>query len=744
MPKALTNPIGLEAPTGVKLVRVGSVNGHTHAFDPEAGGLLCRSGKGRRGKPIELFGTDARQVTCYRCQKLLRYSDLLPRTFSPSHPEPRGDWPGNRDLHLQLPGGRHESRYKTGNFDRISTETQTRLDDTNEPEGRRTQSPETLAEVERREPIAKKLSQQIRSGLDTYRAGRPELTVPSVPTLLVSAGVPIKPANILVARKAGKTIVSKPPGISVPLKAVMRSSLTTDEAGRPSAPLGSLRLKGSDLVATIDGQPWPISRIRIETAGEEGDSATLLTASELGSRLMQWQRAHLEGAEFLDKLLSDLDMAARSFLSEPAESPVLTIFFVSGKAKKQRSISLGEHSNFLPVGARVLAIEYRSLRDVSLEELPRLLARLSLRKKREGRKLPRLTAVARSNPSVILAPTEQDGLAALFVGPDGKLKADAKPIPVPGQPGKVYVWSQAKKAVVTTTPARAAAWAQAGARARVAWGSAPTASSATPSIALENTMSRARHNMAGRPGLHGLPTIPVGRSKKAKGFAQMSAAQLAADGSQGAIAELTRRQASRGLRAKKKRPASRASVIMAPRRPAKANRGEGMKVDWNFADDYGQRFAPQYDPFGLDIGQFGAQKFVPVNRRNPKKKAPAKKSRAKKPASPKAAAWRQTFAAISRRAQQIQAQRSCHYKTAFDQASQEIRGGARARANGLALTNGLGYGGLAFTNPKGGMTVSRFPGDCCVCGQTMVPGSQICDSGMRGPKGGVKMKHGSC
>lgn len=255
-------------------------------------------------------------------------------------------------------------------------------------------------------------------------------------------------------------------------------------------------------------------------------------------------------------------------------------------------------------------------------------------------------------------------------------------------------------------------------------------------------MSRARNNMAGRPGLHGLPTIPVGRSKKAKSFAQLSAAQLAADGSAAALAELHRREASRGLRAKKKRPASRASVIMAPRRPAKTNRGEGMKVDWDFADDYGQRFAPVYDPFGMDIGQFGAQSSIPVNRRNPAKKAPAKR-KAKKPASPKAAAWRQQFAAISRRAQQIQSQRSCHYKTAFDQARKEL-GGGRARANGLgygglALTNGL-----AFTNPKGGMTVSRFPGDCAICGGVMVPGTQICDSGLRGPKGGKLMKHGDC
>jgi hypothetical protein len=49
-------------------------------------------------------------------------------------------------------------------------------------------------------------------------------------------------------------------------------------------------------------------------------------------------------------------------------------------------------------------------------------------------------------------------------------------------------------------------------------------------------------------------------------------------------------------------------------------------------------------------------------------------------------------------------------------------------------------------NPAGGgVKVARFPGTCAVCGGDFVPRQdRINDSGLRGPKGGVKMKHESC
>ena len=42
----------------------------THILNPATGGLLCASGTGRAGGKQQLFVSDARNITCYRCGKL--------------------------------------------------------------------------------------------------------------------------------------------------------------------------------------------------------------------------------------------------------------------------------------------------------------------------------------------------------------------------------------------------------------------------------------------------------------------------------------------------------------------------------------------------------------------------------------------------------------------------------------------------------------------------------------------------
>lgn len=54
---------------GALLVRVGLEGEHTHIYDPETGAHLCRSGI-KKGKVPPLYQSDAKYVTCYRCQKL--------------------------------------------------------------------------------------------------------------------------------------------------------------------------------------------------------------------------------------------------------------------------------------------------------------------------------------------------------------------------------------------------------------------------------------------------------------------------------------------------------------------------------------------------------------------------------------------------------------------------------------------------------------------------------------------------
>ncbi len=58
----------------------------------------------------------------------------------------------------------------------------------------------------------------------------------------------------------------------------------------------------------------------------------------------------------------------------------------------------------------------------------------------------------------------------------------------------------------------------------------------------------ARRNMAGRPGKFGLPTVPVGKGKKAKALAQLPLSELVKLSSVSAKKEIARRTASRHLR----------------------------------------------------------------------------------------------------------------------------------------------------------------------------------------------------
>jgi hypothetical protein len=78
-PQALPNPIGYPKPANTELVRVGTGE-MVHVYSPSTKDILCQSGKnaGRRNpdgtqnrKKKEFFKSDATQVTCYRCSKLL-------------------------------------------------------------------------------------------------------------------------------------------------------------------------------------------------------------------------------------------------------------------------------------------------------------------------------------------------------------------------------------------------------------------------------------------------------------------------------------------------------------------------------------------------------------------------------------------------------------------------------------------------------------------------------------------------
>lgn len=79
---ARRNPLGLEAPPGIQLVQVGEHGKFVHMYDPVSKMHACKSGKnaGRGGKsgamlnperPLKLYKAKSKNITCYRCAKLL-------------------------------------------------------------------------------------------------------------------------------------------------------------------------------------------------------------------------------------------------------------------------------------------------------------------------------------------------------------------------------------------------------------------------------------------------------------------------------------------------------------------------------------------------------------------------------------------------------------------------------------------------------------------------------------------------
>ena len=753
MTRARQNPLGTEAPAGVRVVRVGD-GAHTHvhleATDRRPAGLLCGSGIGKRGRgknprPIELFDSKARFVTCYRCQKLLRGAPdggpLLRQVFYPSHPEkgfvptkarleagPDGQ-PLGRRLHLQIKGGHRETRapgepdpQTKRSFQPISPKTEKRLfekdPDTGlyEIPGVRTQAVETRGYLDRRESEEGILTGKIRTGLNVYRAqesgtrlddeGEPEqtasLNVPFSAAPLISAGVPKKPAEILVERARGAIFVAgaeKARALPKDMRLLLGfiigiphiDTVTGTGGKRTELHLGAGDgLKVQSIILVGPKRPNGLSlRTKLFDADDFSDEhfEQLRSARRRASAFSEKDF----NQTFATSFWRDLDEAVRQ---KGSADSILLIRLSAGTINEERQISLREHSNFQGVEASKAEPEYRSLRDVSLSELPRLLARLALRRSEvKGRRLPPV----RSNPDRVRTNPMTNMIDILAEPEDGTHRRRPKPgamVPVPGKPGRVYVWSGKKQMIVETSERRAAAWGRIG--------------------------------DAGRENAEGL----------------------------------------------------RAAASASPRQTPESE-SESDHPEINIAQE--NPSMARYNPYGA------------LALENPRG---ANKSKAKKPSSPKAAAWRTMFGQITRRAQAIQASSGCQYKRAFDQARAELQG---SRANpfrrnpdeieemerhfdpdsrvlelgpqlfhpdyfGHRAESRLGMSvpprwsqyeqvegpfGAGATipanrrNPKG-VTVSRFPGTCCVCGREMARGSQICDSGMRGPKGGKKMKHVGC
>lgn len=584
-----------------------------------------------------------------------RVAECAPYTHLPWDQRPAGC---KRLLHDMLPGGRQTQRAvsashplrKYGRKARSSRKlseytdpvpplipsTHTRWAGPEPPFGARTQSAKTRGNAKgkrakRTDEVV--LAQQIAGAIARYRQGQAQaalgVLVPNLPHPLVAAGMPAKAASILAARAKGQWYSA----VAVP---TAPPSIEQQIVGGLGAPL---QIHGFEIsINTPDGPAVLQELSLVSTDDDLGLFSDLIDAEEVKEAHERWKRgggwrtgleeeaprsyhAPTDDPRFLSGIMRGVEGRIRDTRAEWGSVPVdIEAIFSRGGKTFERKFSLREHSKSGAPGASAFSVEYRTLENVSLSELPYLLARLSLRKKRKGRtskpfQAPRARK-AKKNPSM----ADDNQLAEM-------LKASGGSIPVPGKPGRVYYYSNRRKAVVETSAARAKSW--------IAIGEAGKA--ARSALKREALQAYAEEGMGREPRLLREPVAP-----------RLETAPLP----RAKVPPMTRR-ARRDL----VNPA-----LENPHMP-------------HYADDEDFWFE-QYSQ-----GPYGGQQAIPSARRNAGKRR--KKQKVK---SPKLKAWRAEFGQIASRAHAIRAAKGCSLKAAFAQAKAETYR-APARANGSALQN---------------------------------------------------------
>lgn len=408
--KARLNPYGAPAPAGVDVVRVGQGQ-HTHVFNPETGMHLCNSGKnagrgGPSGAVPTLYRSDANFVTCYRCAKLLginarisraqtnppyhckelplRRQGIMCRDFGPGYStEDRAAYVAwlkkcreladddeayeaqgcKREGHIYTPYGRIKQRFPDNPTKGMSRPTMVKLAGSRPPFSHRTQSEKAYTYAVSSKVPGESPEKQIERAIAKYVGKGPAFIVPKSASSLIAAGFPEKAAHMLVQRAAGREFyiereVKKVPSL---LMHIVNQIGELDTIGhdvfllREDAVLQEIRLGNAS-----------ITRARIEQAHDAGDWTNIVD-------------------------LFDAWLPSRLRWATTQKKPVLLTFrYVRGPKARQTftlHVAPGEHSKSLARPHKVTPADYKDFRNVTLGELPSLLARLSGRKRRRGRRL---------------------------------------------------------------------------------------------------------------------------------------------------------------------------------------------------------------------------------------------------------------------------------------------------------------------------------------------------------------------
>lgn len=667
----------------------------------------------------------------------------------------------------------------------------------------------------------------ITRAIDRYRQKQPRgelgFAVPRSEWPLIQAGMPKKAARILVARAGGRFYPDVPYTrmVATPLLSSVQEVLGPlevfydEDADGVKVPIVQVRSRTrteagyiAELSVREGGVPAEKARasILVEWDGIQQAYQRWVESVKASrpARTAGWRAGRHSGSTGGYNAAEDDPLFLRDFFNEVLTREVVkqaeawkspqvvieTIFDPSGM-EFDAPFSAGEHSKLGQYEALPSEVDYRSLQNVSLSDLPRLLVRLSSRKKRKGRKLKPLST-ARNNPRM----AKHSDNSILHIVFEKAYAPEPELIPVPEKPGRVY-WPKTKQKIVSE---------------RVVQKGEP--------IYLDGSWVTPDSGMIGRKY-----RVPLGLkdvdSSQAESWLTIAETGRKLQPQLSATADKFYAEEAMPSRPLLPGPTSSTAAIPARENPMSKR-------------DYWMR---QYQK-----GPYGASRSIPAARRNKGKRKLSPESRAK-------------FQAVGRRAQQIAKASGCDMSSAMRQAWAEVKGmqaaanpwypgtpslylpdnpvpGALVRAPYewsdetevfSALVPGpytkknpgnpqakaameLYHSGQASSlkeawamvkgrrNPRGGRKLgghaarsgrsahasdpwhsqyeqsigqfstqeqytrgfqpmnrrnpgamkARFPGQCCMCGVDFNRGEDIADSGMRGPRGGKKMAHIGC
>jgi len=652
------------------------------------------------------------------------------------------------------------------------------------------------------DPSVSASSARIRAAIDKYRQhfdfdwGSRGLSVPDVVGPLLKAGMPSKAAHILVGRAARMWYPDVPPAEMTQL------TLLAQIQHRVGPLEGYYDVDAAKRQIRVEGKERELGYL-VEVSASAGDNwKGLLDDRTINTSLQAWvEKKKAERADewgpgkyeasgddpvFVRRLFNDDITRQLLALAREWKVPNLTVeLFFSGLERGfDIPFSVREHSKLSASKALPSEVDYRSLQNVSLTDLPELLARLSRRKKRKGRKLKPLSP-ARNNPRM----AQRNDPMLQFVASEveaGRL------VDVPGKPDRVY-WPSSKRKVVSqgmidrggaspadlgkkvriytglkeTTRDRALSWmaiADAGKAAR----------GELRDVALE---TYGQEGMSRRPLLSGPTTssaaIPARENPMSKKSYWERQYQTGPYGANRSVPAARRNKSRKSQKKRKLSPEAEAKFRLVGQIAQKYAKEQGcdmstaMKQAW--ADVKGMRAAanPWYPgtpslylpdnpvmnalvpaPYAWsdETEVFSALVPGPYTKGNPKWHAPRYEERARQTRAMSQPRRKKAQAAVRRG----KGHKKAHWKKqghpAYSKFSSRPRMPNYEQVLGQFSTQQdwvtQGMQPMNRRNP-GGMT-GRFPGECCMCGGETRGTEIVQHPTMRGPRGGKKYAHTGC